>query len=33
VAHARRTLLRLSAVFHHALLVQVRSKIARLAPA
>jgi len=33
VAHARRTLLRLSAAFQHALLVRVRSKIARLAPA
>jgi hypothetical protein len=33
VAHARQTFLRLSAVVHHALLVQVRSKIARLAPA
>jgi hypothetical protein len=33
VAHARRTLLRLSGVLQHALLVRVRRKIARLAPA
>ena len=33
VAHARRTLLRLSGVLQHALLVRVRGKIARLAPA
>ena len=33
VAHARRTLLRLSAAFQHALLRRVRRKIARLAPA
>lgn len=33
VAHARRTLLRLSGVVQHALLVRARGKIARLAPA
>ncbi len=33
VAHARRTLLRLSGALQHALLVRVRGKIARLAPA
>ena len=33
VAHARRTLLRLSAALQHALLRRVRRKIARLAPA
>jgi hypothetical protein len=33
VAHARRTLLRLSGALQHALLVRVRRKIARLAPA
>jgi hypothetical protein len=33
VAHARRTLLRLTGVLQHALLVRVRCKIARLAPA
>ena len=33
VAHARRTLLRLTGVVQHALLVRARSKIARLAPA
>jgi hypothetical protein len=33
VAHARRTLLRLSGAFHQARLVRVRYKIARLAPA
>jgi len=33
VAHARRTLLRLSGVLQHALLVRARGKIARLAPA
>ena len=33
VAHARRTLLRLSAALQHALLLRVRRKIARLAPA
>jgi hypothetical protein len=33
VTHARRTLLRLSAVLQHAFLVRVRRKIARLAPA
>jgi hypothetical protein len=33
VTHARRTLLRLSGVLQHALLVRVRRKIARLAPA
>jgi hypothetical protein len=33
VAHARRTLLRLSGVLQHALLVRVRRNIARLAPA
>lgn len=33
VAHARRTLLRLSGAFQHALLLRVRRKIARLAPA
>jgi Transposase DDE domain group 1 len=33
VAHARRTLLRLSGALQHALLVQARGKIARLAPA
>jgi hypothetical protein len=33
VAHARRTLLRLTGVVQHALLVRARGKIARLAPA
>jgi hypothetical protein len=33
VSHARRTLLRLSGAFQHALLVRVRRKITRLAPA
>ncbi len=33
VAHARRTLLRLSGALQHALLVRARSKIARLVPA
>jgi hypothetical protein len=33
VAHARRTLLRLSGALQHALLVRARGKIARLAPA
>ncbi|MFI5341745.1 MAG: IS1380 family transposase, partial [Candidatus Methylomirabilales bacterium] len=33
VAHARRTLLRLSGALQHALLVRVRGKITRLAPA
>jgi Transposase DDE domain group 1 len=33
VAHARRTFLRLSGALQHALLVRVRGKIARLAPA
>lgn len=33
VAHARRTLLRLTGVLQHALLVRVRRKIARLGPA
>jgi hypothetical protein len=33
VAHARQTLLRLSGALQHALLVRVRRKIARLAPA
>ena len=33
VAHARRTVLRLSGVLQHALLVRARGKIARLAPA
>lgn len=33
ITHARRTLLRLSEVLQHALLVRVRRKIARLAPA
>jgi hypothetical protein len=33
VAHARRTLLRLTGVLHHALLVRVRAQIAALAPA
>ncbi len=33
VAHARRTLLRLSGMLQHALLVRARMKIARLAPA
>ena len=33
VAHARRTLLRLSATLQHALLVRVRRRITRLAPA
>jgi len=33
VAHARRTLLRLSGVLQHAFLVRVQGKIARLAPA
>jgi len=33
VAHARRTLLRLSGIVQHALLVRARGKIARLAPA
>ena len=33
VSHARRTLLRLSGALQHALLVRVRGKIARLAPA
>ena len=33
IAHARRTLLRLSAGLQHALLVRVRRKITRLAPA
>jgi hypothetical protein len=33
VAHARRTVLRLSGVLQHALLVRVRRRIARLAPA
>gem|GEM_PF-1366383 len=32
-SHARRTLLRLSAAAHHALLVAVRQRIAALAPA
>ena len=33
VAHARRTLLRLSAALQHALVVRVRRRITRLAPA
>jgi len=33
VSHARRTLLRLSAAAHHALLVAVRQRIAALGPA
>jgi hypothetical protein len=33
ISHARRTLLRLSGALQHALLVQVRGQIARLAPA
>jgi len=33
VSHARRTLLRLSAAAHHALLVAVRQRIAALSPA
>jgi len=33
VAHARRTLLRLSGAVQHTLLVRARGKIARLAPA
>ena len=33
ISHARRTRLRLSGILQHALLVLVRSKIARLAPA
>ena len=33
VAHARRTLLRLTGALRHALLVRVRQRIAALAPA